>query len=714
MATKQTVSPEAIAFYSTHPVEWIEDVWLALTEKETKEQKPGRRLEWQQKVIANAVAGHKTTVVDKEKSIVTVEYNHPAYRNGRRTAVRSGHGIGKTFIEAALIGWFMHTRPHPTVMLTGPKFDQLKSTIWAELNRCLIRSHVADVFECTSEKMFHKGFDKTWFAEIITAKDAERISGYHNRHLFVDIDEGSGEAVDAIMPALLSCATQSDNLVLSAGNPTRTIGTFRDCFTSHQHLWTTLHFDSRESAIVDPLWLEDAAARWHPDSDMYRVRVKGDFPLGNPKSIITLSDCEAARTREVQAGDFLEFGVDPALEGNDLATVAIRQGMKLHEIRTMPKCTPLELYIFVIKAVKEWRAKTQITSKIKIKVDAHGGYGSHLISAVSLNSEDNLEVVPIYSNTKSTNKEYKNYGTEMWFEFGKLIHEVELPDDPWLVEELSSREWNTADLTAVAMEAKSDIKERLGRSPDRADACVLCFAGGPRRIFSRSGESSANVNGNDFEIDWDCQYARMPKVGQITMTNCLHLAGIALSDDLQLYGLAVVYKFYEDMLYVYGEYHEHSPIVDRFAPALSFETRSGIYMDQRRCRYIGNENMFRHSGEKRPMADVFRREGRINVLEPVRYDEYGAIGLGAQMFRNGRIAFHRKCEEARVQTETWTIGEGKSVGVEGGFCKSLLLVLSEIKRRKPEQMVSQPFPDYRRVDQPRTEITNVTANWMKR
>jgi hypothetical protein len=302
----------------------------------------------------------------------------------------------------------------------------------------------------------------------------------------------------------------------------------------------------------------------------------------------------------------------------------------------------------------------------------------------------------------------------MWFEFGKSIHEVELPDDPWLVEELSSREWNSADLTSIAMEPKGDLKERLGRSPDRADSCVLCFAGGPRRVFSRGDTPVQVVNADGFELDWDCQYSRMPKAGLVTMTNCLHLAGIVMTDDLQLYGLAVIYKFYEDLLYVYGEYHEHSPIVDRFAPRLSAETRSGMYQDQRRCRYVGNDAMFRQSSDKRPMADVFRREGRIHVLEPVRYDEYGAIGLGAQMFRNGRIVFHRKCSEARVQMETWTIEGNKSASVDGGFCKALLLVLSEIKRRKPEQLVSQPFPDYRRVDEQKRETQDTTTNWMRR
>jgi hypothetical protein len=200
---------------------------------------------------------------------------------------------------------------------------------------------------------------------------------------------------------------------------------------------------------------------------------------------------------------------------------------------------------------------------------------------------------------------------------------------------------------------------------------------------------------------------------KVSMSHCLHMVGVVMTDDLQLYGLAMVYKYYEDLLYVYGEYHEASPIVDRFAPRMVIETMAEYYMDQRRPRFIGNAEMFKSSGDKRPMADIFRREGKLNIMEPVRYDEYGAISLGAQMFANGKIRFHRRCSGSRLQTETWVIAAGKSNVVENGFCKALLLVLSEIKRRKPDVISAQPFHDYKRVEEQKVSVANVNR-WAAR
>ena len=69
---------EAILYYADHPVEFVEDVIQVTPDP-------------QQAAILRSVAGSKMT------------------------SVRSGHGVGKSAVEAWSVIWFMTTRPFPKI-----------------------------------------------------------------------------------------------------------------------------------------------------------------------------------------------------------------------------------------------------------------------------------------------------------------------------------------------------------------------------------------------------------------------------------------------------------------------------------------------------------------------------------------------------------------------------------------------------------------------
>ena len=54
--------------------------------------------------------------------------------------------------------------------------------------------------------------------------------------------------------------------------------------------------------------------------------------------------------------------------------------------------------------------------------------------------------------------------------------EMALPDDPLLFQELTAPQW-TLSTAGIQIEDKDDIKQRIGRSPDRADTLVLTYWG---------------------------------------------------------------------------------------------------------------------------------------------------------------------------------------------------------------------------------------------
>lgn len=59
--------------------------------------------------------------------------------------------------------------------------------------------------------------------------------------------------------------------------------------------------------------------------------------------------------------------------------------------------------------------------------------------------------------------------------------ELELPDDDQLLGDLTAAHWTIRSGGLIQLEAKTEIRKRLGRSPDAGDAVVMAFWEEPRR-----------------------------------------------------------------------------------------------------------------------------------------------------------------------------------------------------------------------------------------
>ena len=65
----------------------------------------------------------------KQKEILTSIAKH------KRTAVKSCHSIGKTFISAVAAGWWVDTRLNSMVQSTAPTYDQVHAQLWEEIRK---------------------------------------------------------------------------------------------------------------------------------------------------------------------------------------------------------------------------------------------------------------------------------------------------------------------------------------------------------------------------------------------------------------------------------------------------------------------------------------------------------------------------------------------------------------------------------------------------
>lgn len=158
-----------------------------------------------------------------------------------RTSVRSGQGVGKTGLEAALVIWFLCCRPNPKVVCTAPTKQQLHDVLWAEVSKWLENSMVKNLLKWTKTKVYMIGHEQRWFATARTANKPENMQGFHEDYMLFIVDEASGVS-DPIMEAILGTLSGAENKLLMCGNPTRTSGGFfydshnrdRSRFRSHK------------------------------------------------------------------------------------------------------------------------------------------------------------------------------------------------------------------------------------------------------------------------------------------------------------------------------------------------------------------------------------------------------------------------------------------------------------------------------------------------
>lgn len=106
-------------------------------------------------------------------------------------------------------------------------------------------------------------------------------------------------------------------------------------------------------------------------------------------------------------------------------------------------------------------------------VDATGGYGVGVVDSLR---NMNRECVEVYFSGWALDQRYFNKRSEMYFELAKWVRAGGcLPDDQLLREELLALTYSFQG-DKFRLDSKDDIKDVLGRSPDRSDAVALTFA----------------------------------------------------------------------------------------------------------------------------------------------------------------------------------------------------------------------------------------------
>jgi hypothetical protein len=385
-------------------------------------------------------------------------------------AVASGHGAAKTAFVGWLIHWFMSCRPHPQVVCTANTETQLNTKTWRELAKWHKLALNKDWFDWTATSYYLKAHPETWKANAIpwSENNTEAFAGTHEENVLVVFDEAS-KISDKIWEVTDGVLTTKKNIWVVFGNGTRNVGRFYDCFHKHKDRWKTWNIDSRTCKAANKAYLDRLVESYGgEDSDQSRVRVRGLFPRTATRQLISSEAVEKCQKTEAEGWEYLPkvMGVDIARFGENSSTICIRQGRKVFPIEVLPKQDLMQTAHRVAEAIKEHRP-------IQTFVDG-SGIGAGVVDRLR---QLNFNVVDVNGGNSSLNPRFLNKRAEMWWECKEFIESgCELPPDQKLKDELTCVEYDYTDKGRIRLDRKTDIMEKYGFSPDRADALTMTFA----------------------------------------------------------------------------------------------------------------------------------------------------------------------------------------------------------------------------------------------
>lgn len=251
-------------------------------------------------------------------------------------------------------------------------------------------------------------------------------------------------------------ARLSDNPILEATGYRSTLQGLREPLRS-QLLYGDMTVGRADDdwQLIPTSWVRAAIARWQPGGN-----------LGSDQKLTRMT-CAA---------------LDCALEGEDRMALAKRYGDWIAPVATWPG-TSIHSGDDIVRLVFPMLEIMQMPFFVDVLATAGGAAVTALRSRLP-----KLPVVPVNFGVKSNYKDktgrlgMANLRAEAYWRLQEALDpdkggKLALPDDADLITEICAVHWQPRS-GKVQLEPKDDIKERIGRSPDKADAVAMCMLGG--------------------------------------------------------------------------------------------------------------------------------------------------------------------------------------------------------------------------------------------
>jgi len=425
-----------------------------------------------------------------------------------RVAEYGPHGIGKSALAALAVHHFCLCSEEMADIEGGDWKAITTASAWTQLNRCLW----PEIHKWASKLKWGKiGRDpytrwelldlsiklKHGQAFAVASSNPAFIEGAHAKRLLYIFDEAKAireETFDAIEGAFSNAGANGyEAYALALSTPGDPIGRFYNICKRATGFedWHVIHItleDAFKAGIYGKKWVEARRRQWGEDSQLFQNRVMGEFYAGNEEGVIPLAWSEAANLRwdewtnngKIKLSKLLQqypvqrIGVDIAWTGTDLSAVAPLQfGGRLYRIRYFKRFNPMEI-TGVVKGLHDKTNGTPVVDVIGMGAGVLTRLQEQGVPAEAFNAAAKASDL---LKDETGELGFANKRSAMWWQFREKLDpknspDICLPRDPKLVGDLTAPTWKVLSGGRIQVEGKPEIKKRIKRSTDAADALL--------------------------------------------------------------------------------------------------------------------------------------------------------------------------------------------------------------------------------------------------
>lgn len=472
--------------YRTDPVAWAED-------------KLGVILWSKQKEILRSIASNK------------------------RTAVKSSHSIGKTFVCAIASCWWIDTREDCAVQSTAPTYNQVHSLLWEEIRKMHTKADLRGRVTLGDQWLVPftvNGRTKEGLRGEGKKPADTNIHGFQGTHrpdgVLAILDEACGLA-EAIYTGARAITTAGFDRILAVGNPDDPNTEFGRIFREGAGLWNlitvsaydTPNFTDEGKQLLDwadsvdksnndptkqmrakieqllsglpqPDDVQEMLDDWGSDSPRALSKVFAEFPKVSIDSLFSASDLEKGIAEIIEPDDFVfkVLGVDVARYGTDRSVIVLNSGGKIEILNAYATMDTMELAAQVHKYAIDRKVD-------QVRIDGVGVGGGVIDRVIQLAAGDGkpYSVVEMTAQSKAPDATLHRNARAYWYD--SLKHQlrasrIDLPNDgtEWAKQlqlEMGGVKYRYPG-GILQIESKEDIRARGDRSPDFTDAVVMATA----------------------------------------------------------------------------------------------------------------------------------------------------------------------------------------------------------------------------------------------
>lgn len=466
-------------------------------------------------------------------------------------AVKSCNAAGKSDVASDVALTFLNCKPFSIVITTAPTWRQVKDVLWRYIRTKYGNAPIKlSEKQCNQVGLDYR--DDWFAVGLSTKDSEKFFGYHADDILVIvdeasGVEEEIYVGVDAVTPNLnahvlmIGNPTNPDGRFYQAfndplvkkhtisvfdtpnftANNINDLETLLELFTPPAGVEPIEHITQVQKQLVMPipaLISPDTVYRryiqWGTEHPMWEALIMGEFPSQATTALIPLGLIlksrdvwlqinAAEKDKElgeeikkrpewnIERAGMLHYGVDVARFGDDSTVNLPRDGGYVHRPTSWSKVDTTITTERIIESISlaDWKAK------IKVDDTGVGGGVTDQLRKLLRDEPDKYHytVVPINNAGGTRNpKKWFNLRSEIFDELAQLFrdHKIAIPDDEDLIAELATIriQYVGKESNILQVEAKQKIKERLGRSPDKADALALAFAREPLVVKKQEQE----------------------------------------------------------------------------------------------------------------------------------------------------------------------------------------------------------------------------------